>query len=273
MRTNYTNISIIGIHSYICIESMLCPTCNHQLLPLNIAAKVRQITVEYCGHCGGVWTDGGDINFLETSDVATFDYYLPKHPYYLSNESLLCPKDRSILEIFRGESVPPDLTIYACPKCSGYFFPFKKITIFKKAQAAKVNYFKTWHIPLPSIYSVVLPVLALLAIGTLAVTFFETRHAQDVRTRARDTISQPLISQPTQNQVFISFTTNQPTTTKIRYWQVENMKLEQTISEKMLTTHSIMLSNLEIGTTYFFEVVVTTPEELTSETYSFTTGN
>jgi len=40
-----------------------CPRCGTELLRVTSAIK-RQVTVDKCGDCGGVWLDGGELDAL-----------------------------------------------------------------------------------------------------------------------------------------------------------------------------------------------------------------
>ena len=78
--------------------------------------------------------------------------------------------------------------------CGGIFFPEGTITQFKDAQEIKINYFKTWKIPLHSIYAILLPLLLIIILGSgLIATLFGIQRGSDVRIKAKETVSKPLL--------------------------------------------------------------------------------
>lgn len=252
---------------------MLCPTCNHQLLSLLLKTNTQDIGIDYCQNCGGVWTDPGEINFFNEKDLKPLLQVLPKNPPEPNGQNNFCPRDRALLEFFRGENVPVNLDVFSCPKCHGYWFPHKNLLKFKEAQNVKINYFKTWNIPLPSIYAVVLPVLAFVVIGGGILAAYQTiTQTQDNRIQAKDFISKPLVILRDSGQVIISFTTQEAAITQLKYWTNEAEKTQIDISKQESTTHTIVLRDLEPNQTYYYQFLVTKPKSMTTEIFSFKTN-
>lgn len=253
---------------------MLCPQCNHTLNPISLKSDTSDIALDYCTVCGGVWSDHGNINFLRLKDLRPLLSVLPPTPAQTFTSSFLCPKDRSPLQVFKGESVPVNLDVYQCMKCNGFWFPHKNLEDFKKAQELKINYFKAWNIPLHSVYAILLPVMILgvVTAGLIAATR-GVQQRQDVQTRAKDIISKPFILHPTPQQAVISFTTEKPSTTKLIYWLRPTDTTEVEISKTDKTTHTVTLNNLELNRTYSYQIIVVTPEKFESQVFTFETTN
>lgn len=251
---------------------MLCSECNHPLLPITLKSDTGQVNLDYCGSCGGIWSDQGEVNFLKLKNLGPLLMLLPKSPTHPTIKYLLCPKDRSTLEIFKGQSVPLDLSIYYCPTCRGMFFPEGSLREFKKAQAAKLDYFKLWKIPLHSIYAILLPLLLILVLGGgLVATLVGVHQGTDVRTRAKEQISKPLVISLKEDEVLISFTTLKPSTSKIKYWLRPEITTEVWVSIVPKTNHTLDLKNLEENKTYSYTISVVEPEKITSPVYTVTT--
>lgn len=247
---------------------MLCPECNHQLAPIALPVKTGKVELDYCNRCGGVWSDRGEVNFLEEKDLSPLIHVLPKRVTHAAYITHRCPKDKSTLEQFRGESVPVDLHLYRCITCAGIWFPEKSLFEFKKAQRAKLSYYKTWKIPLHSMYAILLPVLLfVLLTGGLISSLIGVRQGTDIRTRATLPLSRPLALSPVAGQILISFTSQTPSVARIRYWKTLDEVKELSVSATAQTTHTIHLKNLEPGATYSYQLVLTDPTLYESPVY------
>lgn len=232
------------------------------------------VVLDCCKVCGSIWSDQGEVNFIEARDLKPLENLLPQKQTTFPNREFRCPKDRRVLEVFQGESIPLELTIFHCQVCGGALFTSGKLVEFKKAQEAKVNYLKTWHIPLPSVYAVLLPLLLVLLIGGgLVATIGSFRQDTEVRTQAKDAFSRPLVYFPSPNVVQIHFTTSKNAATKIRYWTDPAEKKELWVSQTRRTTHSITLENLEDNQTYSYQLIMTEPELVASPIFTLIVYN
>ena len=249
---------------------MLCPECSHPLSAVILKTDTHDVTLDYCNYCGGVWSDQGEINFVKLKDLPQLHVVLPKTSIPPSQQFNLCPKDRTQLIVHRAESVPLDLIIFHCPICEGTWFPEGALEKFKQAQEVKINYFKTWKIPLPSIHAVLLPVLLLLLIsGGLVATLYGLKQNGEVRTKAHEIISPPYVLPQPQQQVLISFNTQTAATTKVSYWLEPNQPTTIWISQVPQITHSVLLKDLIPNRTYYYQIFVVEPTPITSVMYSF----
>lgn len=249
---------------------MLCPECNHSLLAINLRTRTGSVALDYCNFCGGVWTDYGEVNFLSDADMEPLAQVLPQNPQHPSSSSHFCPKDRNILQFFKAESIPAYLDSLRCPACNGMFFPNKNLLQIKKAQKAKIDYFKSWNIPLQTVYAIVIPVFLFVVLGvSLFATIFSLNQGQDVRSRAADEISKPIVLHPSDDTVVISFTTQSQMKSSIKYWILPDTTTDLIISETPQTNHSIIIENLAPGINYNFQLTVESNQKLTSPVYMF----
>lgn len=249
---------------------MFCPACNHKLTPYSLKGDVNTVDVYYCHTCGGIWSDAA-INFISETKLEFLRNLLPENPNVTTQE-FVCPNDRQGLVRFQEESIPTDVDVFQCGKCRGYWFPSGMVFRFKKAQEVKRDYFKAWHIPLPSVYAILLPLLFIAIIGGgLVATLSGLNQSQDTRIQAQDLITKPLVLHPQPDEVLIHFTTKMAAVAKIKYWVNPNEVTETWSSTTAKTQHTLVLKNLEQNTTYFYQIVILSPQDFTSRIYTFST--
>lgn len=255
----------------------LCPKCNHTLTPLTVNTEGKgRINLEHCYYCGGVWLDHYDINRLSFNDALYLSRMATKEDLDKIKSSNACPRDKTDLLQVRSESVPEGITVLSCPKCGGNFITKNELKDLKKAQKVKIDYFKTWKIPLPSINSVFIPVFVLFA-ATLGVFFTvkNIRQGQEARIKAQEMISTPAIVVSQIGSVAVNFTTSVPALSSVSY-QAKGEKEPHTVpvSTKKQTSHTVILQNLEPKMTYTLKIYVEEiPDQiLSSPSYSFTTN-
>jgi len=135
---------------------MNCPKCGNVLISKTVkTAASGSIEVDLCETCGGVYFDRGEVNRITKQDA---DRLSNTHTHGTMHDGTNhCPKCGASLERYWGESVPSDVYVLRCPDCSGTWFSHDELQKFKDAQSAKINYFRTWKIPLSSLSSVLIP--------------------------------------------------------------------------------------------------------------------
>ena len=218
-----------------------------------------RVKLDVCSYCGGVWTDQSETNFLQQSDLAA----LPHTGNTIRNpNSRICPKDQTVLVRFRSESVPDDVIVFRCETCGGNWFPNGNLKRFKRAQSVKLSFFKTWHIPLPSAYAILLPIFLIVIItGGLFITVKSIQEQQQLESQARGLVGKPVVRDISQTEVFISFTTQKPAKTTLTYWSA--VKKIVSVSTEPKTTHTIRLTGLIPNTDYSYQIMVdSTPTEI-----------
>ncbi len=233
------------------------------------------VRLDACSYCGGVWTDQSEANFFKESDLVAIGIP-PKHIHSVKTPaSRLCPKDSTVLDRFRGESVPEGVMVFHCATCGGSWFPAGNIRKFKRAQSVKLAFFKTWHLPLPSTYAILLPVFLILIItGSIVVTVRSIQEQQQLESQARGLISKPVVRNVSSSEVFISFTTQKPLATSLTYWNriTPTEKKTVTVSTRPQTVHIIRLSGLSPTINYMYQITLGTVPLTSTEVFIFTTG-
>ena len=256
---------------------MFCPDCNHNLTPVTIPVKGSTVILDYCGYCGGVWTDHAETNFFNLKDMQTLHNVLPHAPKKALAGSHKCPHDNRELTRLEHESTPLGVSVFHCATCGGNWFPYGQLQRFKKAQRAKLDYLKIWNIPLHSMYAVLLPllVLAVLSTGMLGAVI-GIRRQQNLQSQAHDIIGKPIVIKgSTPTEVLISFTTSTDNRSSIVYWSNPIAQKTANISIQEQKSHMIKLTGLQPKTTYFYTISVESSvsgrTKLTSPLYSFAT--
>lgn len=253
---------------------LLCPNCNHKLTTKRVrTSSSGTIDIDTCEACGGVYFDRGEVNRIPREEAEKLlEEHSPK-AVDTTKGTQLCPKCGSSLKRYWGESVPADVYILRCPSCHGAWFPENDLVKFKEAQNAKIQFHKTWNIPLPSLSSVMLPIsLFVLLTGSLWVTIREIRKNSELRSYARGMLTTPSeIHDPELRRSTIIFTTRKPAKTElIFYYSKPSGKIVLPVSTEPATTHMVTVPNLISGTTYYYYISVVTGEEaFESPEYSF----
>lgn len=253
---------------------LLCPNCNNHLSTKQVqTSSSGTISVDTCDACGGVYFDRGEVNRIPKGVAAKLVHEPHAKQVNSKKGKHHCPKCGSDLERYWGESVPNDVYVLRCPACHGAWFQEQELVKFKKAQAAKIDFFKTWKIPLPSLSSVMLPIsLFVLLSGTMWIALDQIQENQDLRSFAREILTTPQIVPDVElSRASIIFTTKQEAQTEMDfYYKKPDNKIILSISGEPSTTHLITIEDLVPGTKYFYTIRVTTGEEsFTTPEYSF----
>ncbi|MBI4137111.1 zf-TFIIB domain-containing protein [Candidatus Roizmanbacteria bacterium] len=253
-----------------------CPTCGKQLTKKSInTVGAGRIDVDYCQNCGGIFFDQGEVNRLSknaTKDLVEETKSHAEHQYGIGTNT--CPRCGASLRRFFGESVPDDVHVLRCPDCRGTWFDAENLTQFKEAQEAKLNYFRTWKLPLPSLSAVLIPIALLVTLtGVTLITVDQVKRGTYTQTRAREVLTAPTVIVGADNTtVTIIFTTTEPARTTLLFWYEKPFgKAVLPISSELSTAHQIQLENLQAGKTYYYQIdIVTAEHSFESEEYVFT---
>lgn len=256
---------------------LLCPNCNHSLTPLTFNTKAHgRLEIEHCYFCGGVWFEHFDINRLPLHEAIYLSRMATKEDLSRITPSNKCPRDQNQLRELRSESIPSDITVLTCPSCKGNFVSKSELVPLKKAQKVKLDYFKTWKMPLPAISSVLIPGLLIFTLTAgVFLTVQNVRKTQEARIKAQEIIEKPTIVISERNTVLVSFSTSVPTIATITYQgSVDKEMHTLPVSLEKQKTHLVTLQNLTAQTTYTLKIYVEEipGEIISSPTYSFTTN-
>ena len=256
---------------------LLCPNCNHNLTPLVIKPDPSStLELDHCYFCGGVWFDHYEINrvhYNEAQKLITHGKTTDKNMFSGLHK---CPRDGAKLSQRSGESIPPGVAVLKCSKCAGNFVTHNDLINLKKAQKIKLDYFKTWHIPIPALSSILIPAIV-FSIATTGV-FLTVRNVQkskEARIKAQELIGTPTIIVSSKNSVLVSFSTTVPVTASVVYKE-HNVVEPHTVpvSSKPSLNHTITIQNLNEKTAYTLKIYIEEAPGIIvgSPTYAFTTN-
>jgi hypothetical protein len=124
----------------------------------------------------------------------------------------VCPADGAKLENYRGDLIPPNITVKKCNRCGKWWFPGDSMFNYKPATEAKINYFQKWGIGV-DIRTLLLPTLALLVM--ISGTFVSVRmvlQKQQANIAASVGISEFNVTYTGNGQALAVFRVNKPVT-------------------------------------------------------------
>lgn len=178
----------------------------------------------------------------------------------LSGEEKYCPLDKTLLLPVQSEAVPLDVTLLKCVDCRGVFAFPDDLVRFKRAQKAKINFFKLWSKPLPSLKSVL--VVSFFAVTTLSLiaSFISFSNLKYSTSSAADVI-QHLVTLRTGNTVFISFSTTRAAVTHIKVKDKTSKKtFTISISSEPTTLHVLTTTKIDPTHDVYYELIITDNE-------------
>lgn len=230
---------------------MSCPNCNTEMSVVNLDNQI----LLHCDNCGGSFFEENGINRI-TQDSA-FQLSQDKKSDEVSGQEKKCPKDQTLLSVVENnESIPDTVTLLKCKICKGIFVFPEDLVLFKKAQDVKLNYFKTWGIPLPSLRAIV--VLSFVAFISAAAfsRFLLYQNRSLGQTQARDLIKQVSFSK-SGRYGFISFKTTLPLLSKIVITDtITGQVFTKQISTKPTLLHYITLTDIPFTDPLTYHVVL-----------------
>lgn len=250
---------------------MSCPYCKENLSTIEIETSDGQThTIEECLNCGGHFIPSFIANFITTETARNIDSVLPKAhsiPAYVPT----CYKCGQVMSSIKDDSVPQTVTVFTCPNNHGDFFPRGQLLLFKEAQQAKIYFHKLWGIPLKSAFAVLIPLfIVFTAISVLPSVMNQISISQENRVKASEILTPPLITPISNTQVLISFSTQKPSKTSIKF--TEGSDKTYITSETPTTNHLQNVENLQPGTLYKYVIIIdSNGKPVTTSEYTFST--
>ena len=230
---------------------MVCPNCKEKMEEDVVDGQA----ILHCPNCGGTFFQENGINRI--SLTAAQKLAAEKKVSEISIQDKLCPNDQTILIPFQSEeSIPPDVILLHCPTCKGVFSYPNDLVIFKKAQAVKIDYFKVWGIPLPSIKSIaVLSIFLFVSIVSLtAYTYWQSRNIYFIQ--AQDMIKNLYIT-TTNRYLFVSFKTLLPLRSRVVFTDVTtNQTIDKTLNSRPATIHQLTTADVKFEDEIYYQIVL-----------------
>lgn len=212
-------------------------------------------SVLHCSNCGGNFFEENGINRITLKSAQLLNQ--DKKSDEVSGQQKKCPKDASSLSpVENGETIPQNVTLLRCPTCKGIFTFADDLLKFKEAQAAKLNYFKAWNMPLPSLRAVL--VLSLFLV--LSVGFFSRLNSflqyTSQQSQASDLIKKVYISKFA-HYIFISFKSERPFLSKIVFTdKTENTTIEKNISVTPKELHQLTTTDVKTEDEVYYQIIL-----------------
>lgn len=229
---------------------MTCPNCNESMNYVNLDNQ----HLLHCSNCGGSFFDINSINRISVNSAQKLNE--DKKTDEIFGKVKLCPKDKTTLTPIQDEeTIPTRVTLLKCPKCQGVFTYPEDLINFKNAQVAKINYFKAWNKPLPSLKSI----LVLSFVGIIAASVFASYFTQQdsiSQTQANNLVKKVYISISGQ-YVTVSFRTEIPMKSEIAFKNMEtNEVVRKIISNELTTFHYITTGNINPNDNIFYQIIL-----------------
>lgn len=231
---------------------MTCPNCSH---PMNYVCLDNQ-NILHCDNCGSSFFEENGINritFASAEKLAS-----DKKTDEIFGREKLCPNDHLCLKpLSSSEAVPQNISVLKCSRCHGVFAFPDDLLAFKKAQTTKIEFFKAWFKPLPSLRTVLVISFTAIVVGSVFYqlnTFFKNysqpSQASDLITKINFTRSG--------RYLLVFFKTKTPMRSKIIFEDKTNGKrTEKTISNLQLTVHQVTISDLSLDDEIWYQIVLT----------------
>ena len=231
---------------------MLCPNCSEMMKSDYYDSQY----VSHCASCGASFFEENGINRI------TFDTALKlsaeKYQNLISPKDKVCPKDFSPLSpLSNTQAVPPNVILFLCPSCSGVFVYANDLLKFKKAQGAKVDYYKTWEKPFATIHSVLVVFIILVLAGTTYLTFSTIQNRSTIRSEASD-LFKTLSIIKSGRYILLGFRTSTPLKSQVIITHIKTGKrVVKDISKEFSSIHQVVLTGLVDGEQYAYQLVLT----------------
>ena len=241
---------------------MSCPNCKEIMQTVILDNQI----ILHCSLCGASFFEENGINRISFESAEKL--FEEKKNTEVSGQEKLCPKDKTILKpIVNQENIPTEVTLLRCSTCKGIFVFADDLINFKKAQEAKIDYFKAWNIPLPSLKAVV--VLSFVALVSAAIfsRFILFQRGPYRYTNATDLIKNIYLSK-SGRYLFISFKTDYPFRSKIIFNdKTANITISKNISQKLTFIHFLTTTDIDFNHQYNYQIILidNKGQEITTE--------
>ncbi|MDO8611053.1 MAG: hypothetical protein Q7R95_11055 [bacterium] len=230
---------------------MNCPNCGASM----IVKVLENQTILHCMICGGSFFEDNGINRITASEAEQLAH--DKENDEISGDNKLCLKDQSVMKpLINQENIPTDVTLLQCPTCKSIFAYPDDLTKFKHAQETKIDYFKTWKMPLPSLSAVmVMSVIALISAATISKFIFFNNGSLSP-SNAQDLIKEIHLTYSTR-YMFISFKTQLAVTSEIILNDRTTQKtITKTVSSIPKTLHILTAGDVLLKDDIWYQIVV-----------------
>lgn len=217
---------------------MTCPVCKESMRSTTLDNQ----EILHCANCGTSFFEDNGINRISIIKARE----LAKERYNLGltvGHKVTCPRDETALKLISNtEAVPATVRLFQCPRCLGILASANDLELFKRAQLSKLDYFKTWNMPLGSLRGVLAIGLLLLLSGSIYWTYNSITRQAIIRSEAEESIKNIHVTYAGR-YMFMSFRTKIPVRTSLVVDNKTTQKVSITpISKELKTLHTITVT-------------------------------
>lgn len=239
---------------------MTCPNCSHMMNYVNLDKQ----NILHCGNCGTSFFEENGINRIskESAEKLAMD----KKTEEIEGQEKLCPLDHSRLIPQSEEVTPQGVVILKCSKCQGVLAFPDDLLNFKKAQAAKIEFFKAWSKPLPSLRTVLVISFTAVVLGSVFYQFNNFFKYSSAPSQASNLIKNITISK-SGRYLLIFFKTQTPFQSKIIFQDLTtNSQIEKTINQSPTTIHQLTTGDLNLENQILYQIILINSQGVESKT-------
>lgn len=237
---------------------MSCPNCTKEMIYLHVDEQ----RLWHCTNCGGSFFEENGINRISLNTAQTLSQ--DKKIDEISTYDKLCPKDQHILIPIQTDSTdstekpfPSNVLLLSCPTCNGIFTYPDDLLNFKKAIGAKIDYFKLWNIPLPSVRSIAL-LSVIIFISAMSFTTFVYWQQQNISNIQAQDLIRNLYITTSGRYLLISFKTAALVRSKIIFTDITtNLKIEKIVSSEPKDYHQLTTSDVNLEDEIYYQIILT----------------
>lgn len=231
---------------------MQCPNCSAKLATLNYDNQ----EVLHCPQCSGSFFELNGINrvSLKSARILALEQIEGEVPKV--NATKLCPKDESPLYLITSNpAIPQHVSLFECESCKGVFAMPQDLINFKRAQTIKIDFFKLWNRPMPSVKAVLVLSSFIFIFASILAT--QLPRTQTTSTQASDVIKNIFIT-GTEDQLYIYFSTQEMFTSRLILTNTLTGNTHiQIISDALTTAHSTTINNIDLTARYTYHIILT----------------
>lgn len=230
---------------------MTCPNCTHLMNYVNLDKQ----NILHCANCGTSFFEENGINRI--SQASAEKLALDKKIEEIEGHEKLCPLDHLRLTPLSEGVLPEGVVILKCKRCQGVLIFPDDLLNFKKAQAAKIEFFKAWAKPLPSLRTVLVISFTAVVLGSVFYQFNTFFKYYSASSQASNLIKKISISK-SGRYLLIFFKTQTPFQSKVIFQDLTtNSQIEKIINQTPSKIHQLTTGDLNLEDEILYQIVLT----------------
>ena len=240
---------------------MSCPNCNESMK----GAYIDSQFVNHCSSCGCTFFEENSINRITYDSARSLSD--DRYRHFITSQEKNCPLDFTPLTaVSNTEAIPSNVTLFVCSSCSGVLAYPEDLIKFKKAQGAKIEYYKTWAKPFASLRTILI-VFFISVLGFSSYLVINTlQNRASYRSQAQD-VFKTLSVIKSGHYILIGFRTNTPFKSEIILINDKDKKeITRTISSTPKKVHEIILTEVDNPDDYSYRIILTDASGTSIET-------